>query len=49
MPNYAQAAIHIRQKNEREAKEKEKKAGFERRNQEGNCRYQVVFLMDENV
>ena len=36
MPNYAQAAIQIRQKKEREAKEKELRAEIENRNQEGD-------------
>ena len=43
MPNYAQAAIHIRQKNEREAKDREIKAERERRNQEGESSIKVYW------
>ena len=41
MPNYAQAAIHIRRKKEREAREKGLKAEMERRNKEGDFTIQV--------
>ena len=44
MPNCALAAIHIRQKNERDAREREIKAERERRAQEGESTFKVILI-----
>ena len=49
MPNCALAAIHIRQKNEREARDREIKAERERRAQEGESPFKVFTLNFDNL